>query len=60
LGEAIKKYKNEGVAIVFKRQKLHTFNVNEGDCLHATIGGTAAAAPPPSGLATLPSVGAVP
>jgi len=24
------------------------------------IGGTAAAAPPPSGLATLPSVGAVP
>jgi len=25
-----------------------------------TAGGTAAAAPPPSGLATLPSVGAVP
>jgi len=25
-----------------------------------TVGGTAAAAPPPSGLATLPSVGAVP
>jgi len=24
------------------------------------VGGTAAAAPPPSGLATLPSVGAVP
>jgi len=58
LGEAIKEYKNEG--IVFKRQKLLTFNFNEGDCPHATIGGTAAAAPPPSGLATLPSVGAVP
>jgi len=28
--------------------------------LQAFIGGTAAAAPPPSGLATLPSVGAVP
>jgi len=27
---------------------------------HSPTGGTAAAAPPPSGLATLPSVGAVP
>jgi len=32
----------------------HTRAVSSG------IGGTAAAAPPPSGLATLPSVGAVP
>ena len=28
--------------------------------VHSPVGGTAAAAPPPSGLATLPSVGAVP
>jgi len=28
--------------------------------LEVKFGGTAAAAPPPSGLATLPSVGAVP
>jgi len=31
-----------------------------GSCPLVTPGGTTAAAPPPSGLATLPSVGAVP
>jgi len=39
-------------SVFHSRPETHSFP--------SIIGGTAAAAPPPSGLATLPSVGAVP
>jgi len=50
-------FSNSGIRsrIICRWQNWTWFCLFEG-----TVGGTAAAAPPPSGLATLPSVGAVP